>query len=117
MVRISGKRMAMEKKELQEKLTEVTFDDFLRMDLRIGKILEVIPVPNSKKLMRIIADFSTEKKQAVAGLLHFYKPENLDDYNCPPECYEAHVRLSRSTEHKVQVSIYKDGSHSLKLLD
>lgn len=74
--------MDLEKKEIQEKFTEVTFDDFLRMDLRVGKILEAFTVPNSKKLLRIIVDFSTENKQAVAGLLQFYRPEDLVNKKC-----------------------------------
>ncbi len=56
---------------------EVTFDEFMKFDFRVGKILEVIPVEKSKKLMRIIASFGTEKRQAVAGLVPYYKPEEL----------------------------------------
>lgn len=68
--------MEAEKTEQKDTL-EITFDEFLRMDLRVGKILEVIPVSNSKKLLRIITDFGFEKRQAIAGLLQHYKPEEL----------------------------------------
>ena len=61
---------------------EVTFDEFLKLDFRVGKIFEVTPVPNSKKLMKIMVDFGTEKRQAVAGLLPFYKPEELVGKKC-----------------------------------
>jgi methionine--tRNA ligase beta chain len=61
---------------------EVTFDEFLKFDFRVGKILEVTPVPASKKLMKIIVDFGTEKRQAVAGLLQYYKPEDLVGKKC-----------------------------------
>ena len=61
----------------QKEAPEITFDEFLKLDFRVGKVLEVIPVPNSKKLMRIMVDFGSEKKQAVAGLLQYYKPEDL----------------------------------------
>ena len=61
---------------------EVTFDEFLKFDFRVGKILEVTPVPNSKKLMKIIVDFGTEKRQAVAGLMLYYKPEELVGKKC-----------------------------------
>ncbi len=66
-----------EKTEQKETVPEITFDEFLKLDLRVGKILEVIPVENSKKLIRIIVDFGTEKRQAVAGLMQYYKPEDL----------------------------------------
>jgi methionine--tRNA ligase beta chain len=52
------------------------------LDLRVGKIFEVIPVPNSKKLIRIMVDFGTEKRQAVAGLVQYYKPEDLSGKKC-----------------------------------
>ncbi len=61
---------------------EITFDDFLKLDLRIGKVLEVIPVEKSKKLIRVIVDFGTEKRQAVAGLAQYYKPEELVGKKC-----------------------------------
>jgi methionine--tRNA ligase beta chain len=61
---------------------EITFDDFLKLDLRVGKILEVIPVEKSKKLMRVMVDFGTEKRQAVAGLAQYYKPEELVGKKC-----------------------------------
>jgi methionyl-tRNA synthetase len=57
--------------------TEIAFDEFQKLDLRVGKIVEANQVPKSKKLIRIIVDFGTEKRQAVAGLLRFYKPEEL----------------------------------------
>ncbi len=66
-----------EKTKQKETITEVTFDEFMKLDLRVGKILEVIPVEKSKKLMRVIVDFGSEKRQAVAGLMQHYKPEDL----------------------------------------
>jgi methionine--tRNA ligase beta chain len=56
---------------------EITFEEFQKLDLRIGKITEANQIPGSKNLIRIIVDFGTEKRQAVAGLLQWYKPEDL----------------------------------------
>jgi methionine--tRNA ligase beta chain len=61
---------------------EISFAEFEKLDLRIGKIIEATPIPNSKKLIKIMADFGTEKRQAVAGLLKFYTPEQLVDKKC-----------------------------------
>jgi methionine--tRNA ligase beta chain len=61
---------------------EITFDEFMRLDMRVGKILEVIPVINSKKLMRVMVDFGAEKRQAIAGLVAYYKPEELVGKKC-----------------------------------
>jgi len=61
---------------------EITFDYFAKLDLCIGKIVEATQVPESKKLIKILVDFGKEKRQAVAGLLKYYKPEELVGKKC-----------------------------------
>ena len=61
---------------------EITFAEFQKLDLRIGKIIEATQVPESKKLIKILVDFGTEKRQAVAGLLKYYQPEELVGKKC-----------------------------------
>jgi len=61
---------------------EMTFAEFEKFDFRIGKIVEATQVPESKKLIKLIVDFGTEKRQAVAGLLKYYKPEELVNKKC-----------------------------------
>ena len=61
---------------------EIAFAEFEKLDLRVGKILEVIPLENSKKLLKIIVDFGSEKRQAVAGLQKHYTPEQLVGKKC-----------------------------------
>ena len=61
---------------------EITFAEFEKLDLRIGKIIEATQVPESKKLIKILVDFGSEKRQAVAGLLKYYKPEELVGKKC-----------------------------------
>jgi methionine--tRNA ligase beta chain len=61
---------------------EITFADFEKIDLRIGKIVEATQVPESKKLIKIMVDFGSEKRQAVAGLLKHYNPEELVGKKC-----------------------------------
>jgi methionyl-tRNA synthetase len=61
---------------------EISFAEFQKLDLRIGKIIEATQVPESKKLIKILVDFDSEKRQAVAGLLKYYKPEELVGKKC-----------------------------------
>jgi len=61
---------------------EISFAEFQKLDLRIGKIIEATQVPESKKLIKILVDFGSEKRQAVAGLLKYYKPEELVGKKC-----------------------------------
>ncbi len=56
---------------------EISFKEFQKLDLRIGKILEANQIPGSRNLIKMVVDFGTEKRQAVAGLLQWYKPEEL----------------------------------------
>jgi methionine--tRNA ligase beta chain len=56
---------------------EISFDEFQKLDMRIGKIIEANQIPNSRNLIKMIVDFGTEKRQAVAGLLQWYRPEDL----------------------------------------
>jgi methionine--tRNA ligase beta chain len=56
---------------------EIPFDEFQKLDFRIGKIIEANQIPGSRNLIRMTVDFGTEKRQAVAGLLQWYKPEQL----------------------------------------
>jgi methionine--tRNA ligase beta chain len=61
---------------------EISFEEFQKLDLRIGKITEANQIPGSRNLIRLIVDFGTEKRQAVAGLAQWYKPENLVGKKC-----------------------------------
>jgi methionyl-tRNA synthetase len=61
---------------------EISFADFEKLDFRIGKVIEAVQVPESKKLIKITVDFGPEKRQAVAGLLKYYKPEELVGKKC-----------------------------------
>jgi methionine--tRNA ligase beta chain len=61
---------------------EISFEEFQKLDLRVGKITEANQIPGSRNLIRMIVDFGTEKRQAVAGLLEWYKPQELVNKKC-----------------------------------
>ena len=61
---------------------EISFDYFEKIDLRVGKIIEASAVPESKKLIKIQVDFGSEKRQCIAGLLKYYKPEEMVGKKC-----------------------------------
>lgn len=61
---------------------EISFEEFQKLDFRVGKILEANQIPDSRNLIMMIIDFGTEKRQAVAGLLQWYKPESLVGRKC-----------------------------------
>jgi methionine--tRNA ligase beta chain len=61
---------------------EISFEDFQKLDLRVGKIIEANQIPGSRNLIRMIVDFGTKKRQAVAGLVQWYKPQDLVGKKC-----------------------------------
>jgi methionyl-tRNA synthetase len=56
---------------------EISFEDFQKMDIRTGKIIEAKHITGSKNLIKILVDFGEFKKQSVSGLLKWYNPEDL----------------------------------------
>ena len=72
-VKITPKR---EKKE-GSKVSYVKFEEFAKLDIRIGKIIGVEDHPNADKLYLIKVDLGDEVRQLVAGLKKYYKKEEL----------------------------------------
>ena len=57
----------------------VSFEDFSKMDLRIGKIVKAEPVPGSRNLVKLIIDVGGgETRQGLAGIAQIYSPEMLE---------------------------------------
>ena len=55
----------------------IEFEDFLKPDLRIAKVLECEPMPKSKKLLKFKLDLGFETRQVLSGIAKYYKPEDL----------------------------------------
>ena len=69
--------LAAPKKEKKESINQITIDEFMKVELRTGKILEAEKVKKSKKLIQLKVDIGTETRQVLAGIAESYKPENL----------------------------------------
>jgi methionyl-tRNA synthetase len=52
-------------------------DDFMKIDLRVGKIIVAERVEKSEKLVKLSVDIGTETRQVVAGIGKSYAPEDL----------------------------------------
>ena len=57
--------------------TRITIDDFMKVDLRVAKVLEAEAVPKSKKLLKLRADTGRDQRTIVAGIAETYQPEQL----------------------------------------
>lgn len=55
----------------------ITFEEFKKVDLRIGKIIVAENVEKSKKLLRLQVDIGEEERQILSGIAEFYNPQDL----------------------------------------
>ena len=55
----------------------IAYEDFAKLDLRVGIVLEVSIHPNADKLFVLKVDLGTEQRQIIAGLREFCPPESL----------------------------------------
>ena len=56
---------------------KITIEDFIKVDLRVGKIIEAEEVEDSRKMLKLIVDIGEEKRTIYAGVKKSYSPENL----------------------------------------
>ena len=56
---------------------ECTFDDFLKLDLRVGTVLECTKVPKADKLLQFKIDDGLETRTILSGIAKHFKPEEL----------------------------------------
>ena len=55
----------------------ITFDDFKKLEIKIGKILSAERVEGTDKLLKLEIDFGAEKRQIVAGIAETYQPDQI----------------------------------------
>ncbi len=60
-----------------EKSETISFDDFVKVKLRVGKVIEAADHPNADKLLVLKVDLGDEQRQICAGLKGVYTPEQL----------------------------------------
>jgi methionyl-tRNA synthetase len=55
----------------------ISFDDFVKVKLRVARVVEAVRHPNADKLLVLQVDLGTERRQICAGLVGRYEPEQL----------------------------------------
>ena len=64
-----------------EKLPEIVYDDFAKIELTVGKVLVCEKVPKSSKLLRFELDMGDHQRQVLSGIAKWHKPEDLVGHN------------------------------------
>ncbi|MCL5970530.1 MAG: methionine--tRNA ligase subunit beta [Patescibacteria group bacterium] len=55
----------------------ITFDDFTKLEIRIGKVLSAEKVEGADKLLKLQVDFGEYQRQIVSGIAEYYSPEQI----------------------------------------
>lgn len=53
-------------------MNNIEFEDFQKIELRVGKIIEAEKVPKSNKLLKFLVDLGEEKRVIVSGVAKYY---------------------------------------------
>lgn len=61
----------------------ISFEDFAKLEIKIGKILSAEKVEKSEKLLKLQVDFGSEQRQVLSGIAQFYQPEDVVGKECP----------------------------------
>ncbi len=73
-----AKRMnELEGKTISPIKENINFDDFAKMDIRIGTILEAEAVKKSKKLLKFLIDDGLEKRTILSGIAEHFSPDEM----------------------------------------
>ena len=59
------------------KVDLISYDDFMKTQLRVAEVIEAEKVPRSEKLLKLKVRLDNEERQVVAGIAKSYEPENL----------------------------------------
>lgn len=55
----------------------ITFDEFAKVEVRVGTIVEAEEPEGSEKLLKFLVDFGDEKREILAGIKEWYTPEDM----------------------------------------
>lgn len=75
--KVHEKKLKGEKESLTKLKPEIVYDDFAKLDLRVGTILSAAKVEKADKLLKLEVDLGFEKRTIVSGIALHFKPEDL----------------------------------------
>lgn len=58
-------------------MSNVTYDDFAKLDIRVAKVIQVEKIPGKSKIIKGKIDLGTEQRDVVIGGAEFYQPEEI----------------------------------------
>ncbi len=71
------KEKQMEQAATQPQKDTISFDEFMKIDMRVGTVLEAEKVKKSKKLLKLLIDTGIDQRTIVSGIAGHYTPEDM----------------------------------------
>src|SRR5258706_1463660 len=98
----------------------IKFEDFKKLDIRIGTIKEAVKIPETDRLVKLLIDFGTETRQIISGIAIYYPDTNVLVGKQVPVIVNLESRLIKGYESNGMV-LYaieeKDGKENLTTLE
>ena len=63
--------------EAEPQKDEIVFDDFVKMDIRVGTVISAEKMKNSKKLLKIRVDTGVDTRTILSGIAQYFEPEDI----------------------------------------
>ncbi|HBI40811.1 MAG TPA: methionine--tRNA ligase [Tenacibaculum sp.] len=76
-LKTTKKANEMANKEVEPQKETIQFDDFTKMDIRVGTIIEAEKVAKTKKLLKLTVDVGIDTRTIVSGIAESFKPEDI----------------------------------------
>ena len=73
----SKKMNELENKKPLPLASEISYDDFAKLDIRIATILQAEKMPKSDKLLKILLDTGLDKRIVLSGIAKYFSPEEI----------------------------------------
>jgi tRNA-binding protein len=58
-------------------MSNVSYDDFAKLDLRVAKIIEIESIPGKSRIIKGIIDLGDDRREVIIGGAQYYQPEDL----------------------------------------
>ncbi len=93
----------------------ITFDDFKKVEIRIGRIVAAEKIPEGDKLLKLSVDFGTETRQIMSGIAEFFPDPSVLVGRQAPFVVNLETRTLRGYESQGMI-LATDGEKGIVLL-
>ena len=102
-------------RKVEPQKSEVTFDDFGRMDIRTATVLAAERVPKTDKLLKLSIDTGIDQRTIVSGIAEYYSPEEMVGKQI---CILANLapRVIRGIESRGMILMAKQGDGKMRII-